>query len=74
MKTKRRSGKEKKITVYLDQETDALIRLYAMLTGQSIAAAGEELMTIGIARDNFNRGDIDGAADILRTLQEEEQK
>ncbi len=75
MSRKRRSRKGKeKITVYLDQETDALIRLYAMLTGQSIAAAGEELMTIGIARDKFNRGDIDGAADILGTLKEDEQK
>ena len=59
-------------TIYLDQETDALVWLYATLTGQSVAAAGEELMTIGIARDKFNRGDSDGAVDILRTLQEDE--
>ena len=59
-------------TIYLDQETDALVWLYATLTGQNVAAAGEELMTIGIARDKFNQGGYYGAVDILLTLREYE--
>ncbi len=50
------------------------MQLYALLTGQSITAAGKELMTISIAREEFKEGDIDGAADILRTLREYEEK
>ena len=75
MKGKRRSlkGKER-VTIYLPPEVDDLLRLYAELTGQSIAAAGEELMSRGIAEYKFNQGDIDGAADILRSLREEKEK
>ncbi len=75
MKRRRRSlnGKER-VTIYLPPELDDLLQLYAALTGQSIAAAGEELLLRGMAEYKFNRGDIDGAADILRILREEEQK
>ena len=75
MRKKRRSlkGKER-ITIYLPSEVDDLLRLYAELTGQSIAAAGEELVSRGIAEYKFNQGDIDGAADILRRLRDAKEK
>ena len=75
MSKKRRSlkGKER-FTIYLPPEVDELLRLYAALTGQSIAAAGEELMSRGMAEYKFNQGDVDGAADIVRSLRDEKEK